>query len=60
MQWLCATVSGVRACHPPVFNAYGPYQAAQSVLPKFIQNAMTGKPIVINGSGEQIRSYCYS
>jgi len=42
------------------FNAYGPYQAAQFVLPKFIQNAMTGKPIVINGSGEQIRSYCYS
>ncbi len=42
------------------FNAYGPYQAAQFVLPKFIQNAMTGKPIVINGSGDQIRSYCYS
>lgn len=42
------------------FNAYGPYQAAQFVLPKFIQNAMTGRPIVINGSGDQIRSYCYS
>ncbi len=42
------------------FNAYGPYQAAQFVLPKFIQNAMTGKPIVINGSGDQIRSYCYA
>ncbi|MBI4001239.1 MAG: NAD-dependent epimerase/dehydratase family protein, partial [Nitrospira defluvii] len=42
------------------FNAYGPYQAAQFVLPKFIQNAMTGKPIVINGSGDQIRSYCYT
>jgi UDP-glucose 4-epimerase len=42
------------------FNAYGPYQAAQFVLPKFIQNAMTGKPLIINGSGEQIRSYCYS
>jgi UDP-glucose 4-epimerase len=42
------------------FNAYGPYQAAQFVLPKFIQNAMTGRPIIINGSGDQIRSYCYS
>ncbi len=42
------------------FNAYGPYQAAQFVLPKFIRNAMTGKPIVINGNGDQIRSYCYS
>ena len=42
------------------FNAYGPYQAAQFVLPRFIYNAMTGKPIVINGSGDQVRSYCYS
>jgi nucleoside-diphosphate-sugar epimerase len=42
------------------FNAYGPYQAAQFVLPRFIYNAMSGKPIVINGSGDQVRSYCYS
>lgn len=42
------------------FNAYGPYQAAQFVLPRFIHNAMSGKPIVINGSGDQVRSYCYS
>jgi UDP-glucose 4-epimerase len=42
------------------FNAYGPYQAAQFVLPRFVYNAMAGKPLIINGSGEQIRSYCYS
>jgi UDP-glucose 4-epimerase len=42
------------------FNAYGPYQAAQFVLPRFIHNAVNGKPIVINGTGEQVRSYCYS
>jgi UDP-glucose 4-epimerase len=42
------------------FNAYGPYQAAQFVLPRFIYNAMSGKPIVINGTGDQVRSYCYS
>lgn len=42
------------------FNAYGPHQAAQFVLPRFIYNALAGKPIVINGSGDQVRSYCYS
>lgn len=42
------------------FNAYGPYQAAQFVLPRFIYNALASKPIVINGSGDQVRSYCYS
>lgn len=42
------------------FNAYGPHQAAQFVLPRFILNAMTGKSLVINGSGKQVRSYCYS
>ena len=49
--------------HPVIlrfFNAYGPYQAAQFVLPRFILNAIKGKPLVINGSGEQIRSYSYS
>lgn len=42
------------------FNTYGPYQAAQFVLPRFIMNALNGKPLVINGGGEQVRSYCYS
>lgn len=49
--------------HPVIlrfFNAYGPYQAAQFVLPRFILNALKGKPLLINGSGEQVRSYCYS
>ena len=42
------------------FNAYGPYQAAQFVLSRFIFNALNGKPIIINGTGEQVRSYCYT
>ncbi|PIQ86842.1 MAG: hypothetical protein COV74_03150 [Candidatus Omnitrophica bacterium CG11_big_fil_rev_8_21_14_0_20_45_26] len=42
------------------FNAYGPYQPAQFVLPRFILNALRGKPLVINGNGNQVRSYCYA
>lgn len=41
------------------FNAYGPYQAAQFVIPRFIQNVMNNRPPQINGDGLQQRSYCY-
>ena len=40
------------------FNTYGINQVAQFVLPKFIHAAQNGKNLVINGDGEQIRSYC--
>ena len=41
------------------FNSYGPYQTAQFVISKFIKNVLEGKPPVINGDGNQIRSYTY-
>ena len=40
------------------FNTYGVNQVAQFVLPRFIHAAQNGKNLVINGDGEQIRSYC--
>ena len=41
------------------FNVFGPDQVNQFVVSKFIKNALDGKPIIINGTGEQLRSYCY-
>ncbi len=41
------------------FNCYGPYQVAQFVIMKFINNVMKGKPPVIYGDGKQVRSYTY-
>lgn len=45
------------------FNIYGPRQDPNSeyaaVIPKFIQLAMAGKPLVIFGSGEQTRDFAY-
>ena len=41
------------------FNCYGPYQVAQFVIMKFINNVMNNKPPVIYGSGKQVRSYTY-
>lgn len=42
------------------FNTYGINQVAQFVLPRFIQSAKKNKPLLINGDGNQIRSYCNS
>jgi len=41
------------------FNTFGPYQIGAFVIPKFIKNINDGKDLIINGSGEQLRSYCY-
>ncbi|MBI2638006.1 NAD-dependent epimerase/dehydratase family protein [Candidatus Peregrinibacteria bacterium] len=41
------------------FNAYGPYQAAQFVIPKFIQQVLKDEAPTVNGDGMQRRSYCY-
>lgn len=41
------------------FNVYGPNQALKFVMPLFIKNALSGEPLVVYGSGEQVRSFCY-
>jgi UDP-glucose 4-epimerase len=43
-----------------IFNTFGPYQAAQFAIPRFIMNALSGISLTINGSGKQTRSYSYS
>ena len=40
-------------------NIYGLNQALKFVLPLFIDNALSNKPLEIYGSGRQIRSFCY-
>ena len=42
------------------FNTYGPYQVSQFVISKFIDAVRNNQPPIINGDGEQIRSYIYS
>lgn len=41
------------------FNAYGPNQSNNFVIPEFVNNAILGKPIIIHGSGKQIRAFCH-
>lgn len=44
-----------------IFNTYGPRMRLDDgrVVPAFISQALTGKPITIFGDGKQTRSFCY-
>ncbi|MDX1631785.1 MAG: UDP-glucuronic acid decarboxylase family protein [Thermoanaerobaculia bacterium] len=44
-----------------IFNTYGPRMRARDgrVVPTFIQQALTGKPLTVFGDGSQTRSFCY-
>jgi len=40
------------------FNTFGP-RHPYDVIPKFIERALRGEPLVVYGSGEQSRDFCY-
>ena len=44
-----------------IFNTYGPRMRLDDgrVIPNFIVQALTGKPLTIYGDGTQTRSFCY-
>ena len=44
-----------------IFNTYGPRMRINDgrVVPNFIYQALTGKPITVHGDGSQTRSFCY-
>ncbi len=42
-----------------IFNVYGPRQDERLVIPRFIQNANLGEPLVIYGDGNQTRDFIY-
>jgi UDP-glucose 4-epimerase len=44
-----------------LFNTVGPRQTGRygMVLPRFVQQALSGEPITIHGDGQQTRCFCY-
>ncbi len=44
-----------------LFNTVGPRQSAAygMVVPRFVEHAVTGRPITIYGDGAQVRSFCW-
>ncbi len=41
------------------FNAYGPGQVAEFVVPRFVDAVLKGRPPVVYGDGKQTRCYCH-
>ncbi len=41
------------------FNTYGPRQSADFVVSRFLDAALNNQDILIHGSGEQTRTFCY-
>ena len=44
------------------FNTYGPdmdFPAPKRVVPHFIDNVLHSRPLLLSGSGEQVRTFCY-
>jgi len=39
------------------YHVIGPRQSETGVVPTFVYNALRGKPLVIHGTGEQVRSF---
>lgn len=56
-----ARVYGLNTRIARIFNTYGPRMRKSDgrVIPNFITQALTNKPITVYGSGKQTRSFCY-
>lgn len=56
-------IFGINTISLRYFNVYGPRQNPDSeyaaVIPKFIQRAIKGEPLIIYGDGEQTRDFIY-
>ena len=52
---------GLRVTTVRLFNTVGPRQKGQygMVLPRFVQNALTNKPLSVYGDGKQTRVFCH-
>lgn len=40
-------------------NTYGPRQYPEKLIPLFVQNALTGRPLPLYGDGRQVRDWLY-
>lgn len=56
-SWWQTYETDVRVVRP--FNQYGPYQDIRKVIPKFIEQLETGKPLTIYGDGLSKRDWVF-
>ncbi|HEY3895841.1 MAG TPA: NAD-dependent epimerase/dehydratase family protein [Pseudonocardiaceae bacterium] len=55
------TELGLRAVIVRLFNTVGPRQSGRygMVIPRFVAQALSGQPLTIFGTGEQVRCFCH-
>ncbi|WNV87672.1 NAD-dependent epimerase/dehydratase family protein [Umezawaea sp. Da 62-37] len=55
------TEHGLTAVIVRLFNTVGPRQAGQygMVVPRFVEQALAGRPLTVYGDGHQIRCFCH-
>lgn len=63
-ETLCLTYReqcGIRVKIGRIFNTYGPgmQNTADTVVSKFLTQALLGQPLVVYGDGRQTRTFCY-
>ncbi len=49
----------LQSCSLRYFNVYGPRQDTRMVIPRFFDQAISGKPLSVFGSGSQTRDFTY-
>ena len=49
----------IPTCFVRMCNIYGPRQTSNKVVPKFIHQAVEGRPFTIEGDGSQLRNWLY-
>jgi UDP-glucose 4-epimerase len=54
-----AHTAGLKATCLRFFNVYGPGQAEQFVVSRFVSRVAGGQPPIIYGKGDQVRAYTY-
>lgn len=54
-------IYGMETVIARIFNTFGPRMRKEDgrVVPNFIQQALTGRPLTVYGDGTQTRSFCY-
>lgn len=50
---------GIKATCVRPFNIYGPRQTGEGCISNFCTNLIAGKPLLIHGSGHDVRAWCY-
>lgn len=50
---------GIESLALRFFNIYGPRQDNRMVIPRFMEQALSGKPLTVYGSGQQTRDFTY-